>query len=181
MDFGDRLRRLRQSQGLSVRELARRVGVSGSYISQLEQNDSKPSFSMLKKICDVMQTQASILTEDDYPDDWVVVRKDARRHLMLDNSPWHVEYVAFTGGRDKKMQPCVVRLKPGDAGPDPVFKHDREDLVFLLEGVLEVTAGKKAYRLEAGDTAYFNFVRPKVFRNPGPEDAVFFWVVSPAW
>jgi len=181
MDFGDRLRRLRQSQGLSVRELARRVGVSGSYISQLEQNESKPSFSTLKKICEVMQTQTSILTEDDYPDDWVIVRKNARRHLVLEDPSWHVEYVAFTGGRDKRMQPCVVRLKPGASGPDPVFKHDREDLIYLIEGTLEVKAGKKEYRLEQGDTAYFNFIRPTVFRNPGPEDAVFLWVVSPAW
>lgn len=181
MDFGDRLRRLRQSQGLSVRELARRVGVSGSYISQLEQNESKPSYSTLKKICEVTETQTSILTEDDYPDDWVVVRKGSQRHLVLEDSLWHVQYMAFTGGRDKRMQSCVVRLGPGDAGPDPVFEHDREDLIHLMEGALEVRAGKKEYRLEPGDTAYFNFLRPKTFRNPGPGDAVFFWVVSPAW
>ncbi len=181
MDFGDRLRRLRQSQGLSVRELARRVGVSGSYISQLEQNESKPSFSTLKKICEVTQTQTSILTEDDYPEDWVVVKKGTTRPLVVDDPHWHVDYVAFTGGRDKKMQPCIVRLKPGDAGKSPVFTHDREDLIYLMQGVLVVRCRSKEYRLEQGDTAYFNFVRPESYKNPGPDDAVFFWVVSPAW
>ena len=63
MEFGDRLRRIRTAQGLSLREFARRVGVSGSYISQLEGNECRPSFSVLKRIAEELGTAVSVLTE----------------------------------------------------------------------------------------------------------------------
>ncbi len=180
MEFGDRLRRLRSVQGLSVRELARRVGVSGSYISQLEGNECRPSFSVLKKISEVMGTPASVLIEDDFPEEWVVVRRDGRRRIATEDPLQVVDFIAFTGGRDKSMQPCVVRLKPGVSGPCSIFTHEREDLLYMLEGTLTVKAGSNEYVLSQGDVAYFGFNRPESFTNAGPRDAAFLWVVSPS-
>jgi DNA-binding XRE family transcriptional regulator len=45
--FGPRLREARTSGGLSVRELARRVGCSASLISQIERGVSVPSVGVL--------------------------------------------------------------------------------------------------------------------------------------
>ncbi len=180
MEFGDRLRRLRSIQGLSVRELARRVGVSGSYISQLECNECRPSFSVLKKISSVLDTPTGVLIEDNFPEEWVVVRAGARRRLIVDDPKQQVDYIAFTGNRDKSMQPCVVRLEPGADGPNSTFVHDREDIIYVIEGCLAIRSGPNEYVLSQGDTAYFGFNRPESFRNPGPNHATFFWVVSPS-
>src|SRR6266566_3690465 len=45
--LGPRLRLVRSSRGLSVRELARRVGCSASLISQIERGVSVPSVGVL--------------------------------------------------------------------------------------------------------------------------------------
>src|SRR3978361_196356 len=45
--FGPRLREARTARGLSVRELARRVGCSASLISQIERGVSVPSVGVL--------------------------------------------------------------------------------------------------------------------------------------
>src|SRR5690606_15250569 len=50
MDIGARLQRVRTARGLSQRELARRVGVTNSTISLIEQNKVSPSVSSLKKV-----------------------------------------------------------------------------------------------------------------------------------
>jgi transcriptional regulator with XRE-family HTH domain len=180
MEFGDRLRRLRSVQGLSVRELARRVGVSGSYISQLEGKECHPSFSVLKKISSVLETTTSVLIEDDFPEEWVVVRAAARRRLSTSDPKQEVDFMAFTGSRDKSMQPCLVRLKPGANGASQVFTHDREDVIYVIQGSLTVISGPNEYTLRQGDTAYFGFNRPEAFKNPGPDEAAFLWVVSPS-
>jgi Predicted transcriptional regulators len=52
MDIGARLQRVRTARGLSQRELARRVGVTNSTISLIEQNKVSPSVSSLKKVLD---------------------------------------------------------------------------------------------------------------------------------
>lgn len=180
MEFGDRLRKLRVSQGLTVRGLAQKVGVSASYISQLENKECSPSFSVLKKIAEVLGTTVTALTEDGLPEEWLIVRKSQRKRLVVDNPFWEVELFTFTGSRDKRMQACLVRLRPGAYGPNPVFTHDREDFVFVMQGSLIVVSGSREYSLGEGDAAYFNFHRPEEFRNPGPDVATFLWVVSPA-
>ncbi len=180
MEFGARLKRIRMTQGISVREFARRVGVSGSYISQLEGNECRPSYSVLKRIAEQLGTTVSVLTEDHLPEEWVVVREAARRRLVTNCPGFEVEYVAFLGQRDKSMQSCFVRMKPGCEGTDPVFTHDREDMVYVTEGTVIVHSGTEEYVLSRGDVGYFNFQSPERFINPGPGDAAFFWVVSPS-
>ncbi|HHV78469.1 MAG TPA: helix-turn-helix domain-containing protein [Firmicutes bacterium] len=180
MEFGDRLRRLRTGQGLTVRGLAERVGVSPSYISQLENKECSPSFSVLKKIAEVLGTTVSTLTEDKLPEEWMVVRRETRRKLVVDIPGCEVDFLAFTGSRDKRMQSCIVRLQPGVEGPNRVFLHDREDFFYVLQGNLIISSGSKEYVLSDGDAAYFNFHRPEIFKNPGPGVTVFLWTVSPA-
>ena len=52
MDIGIRLQAVRKGKGLSQRELAKRVGVTNSTISLIEQNKVSPSISSLKKVLD---------------------------------------------------------------------------------------------------------------------------------
>ena len=49
-DIGTRLREERDRVGISQRELARRIGLSASMISQIESGQSKPSVSTLYAI-----------------------------------------------------------------------------------------------------------------------------------
>ena len=48
------LKKLRESKGLSQRELARRSGVSTATINRLEQGNDRPSFKDAKKLADVL-------------------------------------------------------------------------------------------------------------------------------
>ncbi|MBV9379420.1 MAG: helix-turn-helix domain-containing protein, partial [Streptosporangiaceae bacterium] len=50
VNVGSLIRRERQKQGLSLRELARRVGVSASMLSQVETNRTRPSVSSMYAI-----------------------------------------------------------------------------------------------------------------------------------
>ena len=65
MDIGSRLQAVRKSKGLSQRELAKRVGVTNSTISLIEQNKVSPSVSSLKKVLDgVPMSLAEFFTLD---------------------------------------------------------------------------------------------------------------------
>src|SRR4051812_4784404 len=52
--IGERLREARQSQGLTARDVARRVGVSPSLISQIERDKVNPSVSTLWALVTVL-------------------------------------------------------------------------------------------------------------------------------
>ncbi|HHX26707.1 MAG TPA: helix-turn-helix transcriptional regulator, partial [Firmicutes bacterium] len=54
MDFGVRLKKIRTNSGMSARDLADKVGVSASFIYQLERGEAAPSYSTLKRIASVL-------------------------------------------------------------------------------------------------------------------------------
>jgi len=63
MDIGGRLRELRKVRGMSLRNLAKKVGVSASFISQVEQNKCQPSLETLRKISEALDVTTSYLLE----------------------------------------------------------------------------------------------------------------------
>ncbi len=63
MDIGTRLREVRILRGISLRNLARKVGVSASFISQVEQNKCQPSLQTLRRISEVLEVSTSYLLE----------------------------------------------------------------------------------------------------------------------
>lgn len=57
--FGNALQRLRKKHDLSQEELAFRVGIHRTYISQLERGLKSPSLRTIGKICDELKLSLS--------------------------------------------------------------------------------------------------------------------------
>jgi transcriptional regulator with XRE-family HTH domain len=49
-----KLRTIRKKNGLTQAELARRVGVSRSYINKIENGEAKPSLALLERIASIL-------------------------------------------------------------------------------------------------------------------------------
>jgi len=179
MTFPDRLRRMRLNSGLTVRSLAQRIGVSASFIYQLEKGESSPSFSTLRKLAEVFHSNISVFFEDRFPEDWTVVRKGKRKQLFTGADGCRAELMLFLGPRARRMQPLLLQLDPGKTMTEFVYEHDRDDFVFVRTGTVEIAAGEQLHRLEAGDCAYFTFAGPSAIHNCGTEPAELVWVVSP--
>ena len=62
--IGEQLRELRQVKNLTLREVAEKVGISVSYLSQLERNQSRLPIGVLKKISDAEDNEISIDVTD---------------------------------------------------------------------------------------------------------------------
>ena len=83
-EFGDRLRRLRETRRLSVRRLARLVSVSPSYLSRIERNHvPPPSERTIEKIARTLLIEADDLlaTAGRIPED--VAAKLLRRPQLM--------------------------------------------------------------------------------------------------
>jgi transcriptional regulator with XRE-family HTH domain len=184
MDFGVRLKKIRTNSGMSARDLADKVGVSPSFVYQLERGEAAPSYSTLKRIASVLGTAVSVLTDDEFPDEWVVARKAGRKRLVTGHETCgaEVQLLAFLGSRNRRMQGCIVTLQPGCdyTKEEFLFSHDRDDFVYVLGGVLDIEGGGKWYHLEQGDAAYFCLQDMEGIRNQGETPAQLLWMVSPS-
>jgi transcriptional regulator with XRE-family HTH domain len=65
--FGEQLFLLRKSTGMSQREFAKTIGISGNYVSYLENGLSAPSQTLIRSIKDqYLINLETVLSDDDY-------------------------------------------------------------------------------------------------------------------
>ena len=78
---GARVREARARQGLTLREVAAKAGITTSALSQLERNQFNPTLSTLKAVATALHiTIGSLFTASAVPDR-VVVRRSERKAL----------------------------------------------------------------------------------------------------
>ena len=180
MDIGARLQLVRKSKGMSQRELAKRVGVTNSTISLIEQNKVSPSVSSLKKVLDGIPISLA---------DFFTLDLD----IGLPDSPFYsaaelpdvgsngIHYF-LVGQHRPQRQMCLLRevMPPGSDTGDSMLSHEGEEGGVVVEGEVEVTVGDLVRVLRAGEAYYFESKVPHRFRNMGKVDAVIFSANTPA-
>ncbi len=172
MDIGARLATVRKSKGLSQRELAKRVGVTNSTISLIEQNKVSPSVSSLKKVLDgIPISLADFFAVDDADGDVDGVFYTAGEMPDLGADTIHYYLV---GRRRPHRRMCILRevMPPGSDTGDAMLEHDGEEGGVIVQGAVEITVGDTVRVLGPGDAYYFDSRVPHRFRNVGDEPAV---------
>lgn len=180
MNLGDRIRQLRQNKSLSVRQFAGKVGVTASFIYQLEQNKVAPSFSTLKSIAEALNTSIAVLVEDELPEEWVIARRDRRLKIKTADSKLNLELLSFPGARNKKMQPLFFEVEPGAYQVHvPSFGGEHEDFIYVMQGEIEINTHNAKYKLEEGDAAYLMFDDLATVTNLARGNSKGLWIISP--
>ncbi|MFI7134119.1 helix-turn-helix domain-containing protein [Nonomuraea sp. NPDC050153] len=164
-----RLAELRVERGWSLEELASRSGVSRSTLSRLERGEISPTAALLGKLCAVYGHTMSRLLAEVESEPPQLVRAGAQAVFRDDESGFVRRSVSppQPGMRGEVVE---GRLRPGadisyDAPPVPGL----EQHIWVLEGVVEITANGHAHTVEAGDCLRFRLWGPSRFRCPGPD------------
>lgn len=175
--IGDRIRRLRKRKEVSVRRLANLTGLSPSYVSSLERSLSTPSVASLQKLAAALGTNVpTLLGERPDPQASPLVRPQDRHLLKMEVPGVKFENLAVV---ETNLQPILVTVSPG-AGSTESYRHEGEEFLFMLEGMLEFTLDEVyVYRVGPGDSLTFASDRPHRWRNPGDTNAVSVWINTP--
>ncbi|WP_020592858.1 cupin domain-containing protein [Kiloniella laminariae] len=176
-DLGLRLRALRQMNGLSQRELAKRAGVSNAVISLIEQNKSSPSIGVLKKVlAGIPISVSAFFSEELTPREKVFYRAEE----MVEIGSGNISYRQI--GRDlsnKALQILLEKLKPGADTGETLLRHESEEAGIVVRGEIELTVGDQRKILREGDGFYFDSRIPHRWRNPGTVEAVIVSACTP--
>ncbi|GAA1007915.1 XRE family transcriptional regulator [Acrocarpospora pleiomorpha] len=187
VEFGKRIREERQRKGLSLRELAGRVGVSASMLSQVETGRSRASVTTLYALVRELDLSLDELFGDQpVPDP---PRPSSARSRVV---PVHRDRPVEHAGDRTKIQlgsgvvwerlahvdPDVATLMeitypPGGTSAESgkFQRHDGIDFAYVLAGRLTLHLGFDTYVLGPGDTASFDATEPHMLENTGTEDA----------
>ncbi|QDQ87424.1 helix-turn-helix domain-containing protein [Alcaligenaceae bacterium SJ-26] len=176
IDVGARLRQARLAKGLSIQEVADRVGVSKSFISRFERDVVNASVSTLLKICDVLDVRPGQLFE---PPVTKFVPADQRPPINLGGARMR-EYLIGGAGNEHMLAIFSIIEPGGGSGDEPYTLDARSDMVHVQTGSLSVTVGDQVYIMQPGDTLTFPPSIPHTWKNPSAtETCTALWVIVP--
>ena len=151
--LGWRLREERRSNGWTLDELARRSGLSKSYLSRIEDGDRHPSIAALLSIARACNVSPAALVGEEQSEQPIVIVRGDEAPVNQGNG---LAYQVLTGGdRPTAMQPVRISV-PGDRAGDELYRHEGEEWLYVLSGTLLLTLGSEEYRLGPGDCAHFD-------------------------
>jgi transcriptional regulator with XRE-family HTH domain len=201
---GNLIRRERQRQGLSLRELARRVGVSASMLSQVETDRTRPSVSTIYAIATELglsidallsdtgaapapAAEAAVAAAGPRPrrgqaqppaSDLAcqLVRPEERRKLELESG---VTWELLSDLLPHLVDFMFVTYEPGgrSSSSGKLMRHTGTEFAFLLRGKLKIQVGFDEYILQPGDALAFDSSEPHLLVNEGTEPAEGIWFV----
>lgn len=177
-----RLSALRTLNGLSLEELARRAGLTKSYLSKLERGVSQPSIATVLKLAKAFGVSSDkLLSQTPQSDDVVLVRKGERVPFSRVEGRVGYAYEAIAAHRvDKAMTPFVMRPPLRSVAKADLVTHAGEELVFVISGEMEIVFADRSISLQAGDAVYFDASVPHRSRSLGKVTAEALVVVSVA-
>ncbi|WP_030935984.1 helix-turn-helix domain-containing protein [Streptomyces sp. NRRL S-646] len=203
---GARIRQARVAKGVSLRALAREIGVSASLVSQIETGKSQPSVSTLYAITTALSISVESLF-DAYEDEAAaspvvaaaaapatvlhalaafaadpgrrigpLVTPGEREQLELDSGVVW-ERLGHVPGTDVDF--LLVTYRPGGSSSSSggLMRHTGTEYGCLTSGELVLTLGFDEYTLRPGDAVCFESTTPHRYRNDGAEPAVGVWFV----
>lgn len=180
-NIGSKIREIRVSQGKKLKELSREVGVTASFLSQVERGVAVPSISSLKKISDALGISITSFFNDEIihkkgnsfsP----VVKKNERK--ILHPCPG-VTYHLLSKNLQGKIEFLLAIYDVGaSTGPEP-YTHRGEECALVLKGKLEIQIGSFSYILGKDDSISFSCEIPHRVRNVGKVPAVSIWCITP--
>lgn len=179
MEIGYRIKKFRKTTGLTIRQLAEKVGVTQSYISQLENDKVNPSLGTLKKIANALNINMIDFFDRDREENNIIVRKDDRIDFSYPSGKFHSQLLA-SNIASKAMEPIYTIIDPGGDTIEP-YKHGNkgEEFGVVIKGELLLNIDNTDYHLCEGDAFYFKSNRLHRYSNPGKNTAEVVWVITP--
>lgn len=169
------LKALRAAQGLTLAQLGEKVGLSASYLSQVERGVTTPSLSRLTGIAQALGVEIRDFFEDDAASPSVVRANQGRK--LQGRAGINMELLS-ADPRGKKIQPYIV-VCPSGAWREHASVHPGEECGFVVKGELTVTVGEETFTLASGDCIHYDRHQYHSWRNAGATECVAIWAVSP--
>lgn len=180
-EIGKRIKKIRELKGFTLEELAIKTKFTKGYLSRLENSEKAPPVATLLNITRALDVRiSSIFGEIEEPVSLSIVRKNERLLTAGAGTPYGYHYESIAHKYPNKSMDAFILTRPFDPKWKPTaFKHEGEELIFILEGAQEFLYRGKSYILKEGDCAYFDSSVEHYGRSLGGKHSKFLMITTP--
>jgi transcriptional regulator with XRE-family HTH domain len=178
--IGERLREARLSMDISVREVARRAGVSASLVSQIERDRVNPSVATLWELVTVLGLPIGDLFAETSPQPaWPKSSTTSPGFRSVVDLESGVRWEQLMSRGDPDVEFLKIVYPPGAESCDErsLLRHNGREHGCVLSGRLGVRVGFDEYELGPGMAISFDATAPHRLWSIGDQTAEAIWLV----
>jgi len=168
-DIGTKIKELRAKIGMSQKELADRVDLTPSFISQMERNQISPSLNSFMQICNALGVSLSEILERKKPEDvqWLVKKEKILSTPLLNENGLR----SFSIVKNGNISGTLVVLEPHTRTEKQFIPVEGKKLIYVLKGDISVVINNRGETLTSGDSIYLKEGVPSLWENEGGDKA----------
>ena len=164
--IGHKIKGLRESNNLTVEEIAERSGLTVEQIDSIENDVNLPSLGPLIKIARALGVRLGTFMDDNDSLGPVITRaadRESDSSISFSNGATdarkHMEYHPLAQQKaGRHMEPFVIDINPEDAPEFQLSAHEGEEFIYVMQGEVEIVYGKEKYTLKEGDSIYYDSI-----------------------
>jgi transcriptional regulator with XRE-family HTH domain len=174
--IGERIRVLRKAKGFSIADVSKQSGIPESTIYSIESHMVSPPLGNIVSLAKVFEISVGDFFGESGDSPYCIVRSGDRKTVSRFNSNDGTSggYTYQSLGQQKmnrNMEPFLVTLSPSESPEAEPNQHIGEEIIFVLEGNVEVRLLDQIEILNPGDSIYYDSTMPHFISCHGKKPA----------
>ncbi|MCT4583944.1 MAG: XRE family transcriptional regulator [Peptostreptococcaceae bacterium] len=166
-DIGKKIKELRTSNEMTLKDLSLKTNLSISFLSQLERGLTTIAIDTLETIAKVFDKEISYFFTKENKDikDKVIKRSYERDDYNIINKNF-INYNLSNELKGKDILPRLIEITPMETSEHvKSYEHEGEEFIYILEGRLTLLLDLEEHILNPGDSAHYKSKQPHNWAN----------------
>ena len=160
--IGRQVRHFRKQLGLNITDVCNLTKLSPGMMSKIENGHTSPSLATLRSLSRALNVPVTAFFRTyEEQRDAILVR--AGEGLTIERrgtrAGHQYQLLGHSPHGDVAVEPYVITLEQ-DSDVFPLFQHAGIEFIYMLGGVMVYSHGSSSYRLEPGDSLFFDADAP---------------------
>jgi transcriptional regulator with XRE-family HTH domain len=175
-ELGKRIKKIRESKHLTLKNIEASAGISATHISEIERGKTSPTLGALIRIAKALGKDPAYFVESDELKDISLVTLENRIQETLEGGTGTLERLS-TSIPAGKLQANVITLSPGKSPRSKLHSHYGNEAALVLSGKFLFKVDEESFELVEGDSIYFNALKEHSYDNgSNKEEAQMVWI-----
>jgi quercetin dioxygenase-like cupin family protein len=162
-EIGNRVRKLRESKGLSLAELSNLTGFDEALLDKIEKQEVYPQLGTAIRLSMALECAFGRLVSGVGDRLYSITRRQEERIVARSTGRSGTQklytYKSLAPEvKGRHMEALLVQLEENPSGELSV--HDGEEFIYVLEGTVVMQVGEDRFDLEPGDSVYYLSTTP---------------------
>jgi quercetin dioxygenase-like cupin family protein len=162
-EIGNRVRKLRESKGLSLAELSNLTGFDEDLLDKIEQQEVYPQLGTAIRLSKALDSAFGRLVSGVGDRLYSITRRQEERTVARSTGrsgtlKLYTYKSLAPEVKGRHMEALLVQLEENPSGELSV--HDGEEFIYVLEGTVAMQVGEDRFELAPGDSVYYLSTTP---------------------